>query len=289
MAALSGKYGAVDSHTGVRNWSIGVQSNAPSYRASNTNLGTGRVKGVEDWSGSFEQITSFPALFPGDTFTFKGFCGAADGSSTGTGVTWSGLAIVSEVAITWDWRSNEIMSSTTTFESKGALTITPADDNVSDTSVPDLSSICGIKVEFYNVTPAWVTWDNIARVDLRLRSENPTFVNSSTISGSDCYVSRTQGPLDFDLDILEDNTEFSDPSTSFPGDIGTDSQIRIYTNATEFWALKWCHLDAVSDLNVNIETGEVISRTMNFKKNGYVGGVEGHIINPTPTTKWGTT
>tara|TARA_B100000749_G_scaffold269534_1_gene248429 strand:+ start:7412 stop:8287 length:876 start_codon:yes stop_codon:yes gene_type:complete len=289
MAAISGKRGAVDGQGTVKNWNIGIQSNLPAYRASNTLLGTGRVRGIQDWSGSFDQITSGPTLFPGETFTFKGFCGPLDPTGVSPrGTIWEGTAIVSEVAITWDWRNNELVSSTISFESAGPLTVLDDQGEIEDLTIPDLESVCGLKVEYYNTADAWVVWPNVASVNLRLRSENPTFSNSSTISAGKCYVSRTQGPLDFDLDIMEDNETLEDQGISIAANVGDDVAVRVYVDATKFWGLTWCKLDAVSDFTVDIETGRVIDRTLNFKMNGFVDGAVGSVYDPIPALKWGT-
>jgi len=290
MAALSGKFGIINGASGVRNWRLSVESNPPMYRASNTKIGTGRLNGQVNWNGSFEHYGLSPLVLPGQEFSFAGYTAPSNDTKGGTGSLYSGIARVSEVSLNWNWRDNEPPSTSVAFQAAGILAENLTGADPTDVSIPEPSSICGLKIQYNHasVGPSAVyTWPNIARATLRFSADNPIFSNSSTISGGFCYVDSVQGPLDFDLTIVEDNQSMHDvrgAGTAFnPGD---DLRLLLYVDAATFWLLEWAKIDSFSDLTVEIDTGRVIEQTVNLKMNGFYNGVEGQIVHPNTSILW---
>lgn len=275
----------------LRDWNISKTLNSPSYRASGGRQGTGRVKGFHDWSGSFSQYTLNPKLWPGDSFIFNGYT-APDAYPTMTGTTFSGTARVDEIVLRWNWDNNEIPNCQVNFSGAGPLTQNNGAAQLQDLSVPNPTSICGLKVEF-GASLDEEEWLNISNIEWRIRAENPDYRNSSTIDTGDCYVGRLRGPLDFDLDITEDYNKFQSIAgdrTSADNIFGEDDdlRLRIFIDATNFWLIEWARVDGFSNLSIDVENGTVLRQTVNLKMNGFSGGVMGQIVDPsgTPVTRW---
>jgi len=280
----------------VRNWRVTETRSAPTYRASNTRLGTGRVAGVQDWNGSFEQWGLTPRFWPGDWISFIGYTAPTSSVPGSVGKIYSGDSRVSEVSIRWNWRDNEVPQITTSFEANGGLF--EGTGLFQDTSIPNPPAVCGLKLKYF--LPGfndYQEWLNISSVTWTVRAENPVVVNSSSYDSFSkfCYTERLRGPIDFDLDILEDHNHMGLlflPVTGVIRPIGADVKIKIYVNATEFWAINFARIDGVSDLLVDPETANVIEQTVNLKMQGFTGafnsGVaqEGNITDPKFLLRW---
>lgn len=311
MVAVTGAFGQVaaaivpvtttGNQSTVRNWNLSLETTPPTYRASNTKLGTGRVPGRFDWSGTFEQFSLVPdvILWPGKEIDIQLYTAPDSGIDLTAGTVYTGRAIISEVALTWNWRDEEIPLTTISFQAAGSLTETPTIVPAVDVVVPDPVSICGLRIEFENINaiPVFETWANVARAELRFTADNPEVNNSSNIIAGKCFVDRTRGPLDFSLALLEDNHTISNLGTAAaPADaitIQANARIRLYTDATKFWLLEWAHVMSVTGLTVDIESGRVIEQTVNLGMQGFREDVlgtppqiDGQIVNPDGTVLW---
>lgn len=332
MGAYSGKFGyvALDVQGGVQtastvqNWNVSLVSNPPFYRASNTRLGTGRVNGINDWTGSFNQYgvwaplanggASGRNLFPGDRFVFQGFTNPDPTNPlyNQSGRTYTGSAIVSEVNLRWNWRDNEIPMQTVSFEGDGPLEEAPqpfanpivgTNPALPDLSIPNPQSVCGLKIA-YSIpslqAPIFVDWFDVASASLTLRTENIPYINSSTVDNFGvCFVRRTPGPLDFDCDILEDNNSMNHETTGvLPVNqprftVGDDLILNLYVDPIRFWQLRFVKVSGISDLTVNIETGDIIDQTVNLQMNGFLNisgtPTAGFISDPSAAVVWPNT
>ena len=313
MAEHSGSFGVVDlqgisvpwyavslvPEGNMRNWRITETQSSPTYRASNTRLGTGRVAGVQDWSGSFEQWGLVPRFWPGDWINLIGYTAPNSGVRNSVGVTYTGGARVSEVSIRYNWRDNEVPQITTSFEANGGLF--EGAGSYQDISVPSPPSVCSLKAEYrLSGSDNFQEWINISSITWTIRAENPVVVNSSSYSALTglCHTERLRGPIDFDLDILEDNNTAGLlylPATGAARPICADMQIKLFTTSSLFWAINFVKNDGVSDLVVDPETSNVIEQTVNLKMQGFSKAFNvaaptipqvGSIIDPLTNTRW---
>lgn len=281
MGAHSGKFGVVNGQSTVRNWTINEVQEAKAYVASNTKGGTGRIKGVHDWSGSFGAYGGQPAAMPGETLAFAGYTAPNDNTVGSDGQRYSGSAIVDSVAITLNWATGDILSYVLNFSGNGALT---KDTGLySDATTPDVPPIVLGRVDWLTGTgpDVWTEWENIAQAVLTITAANQAYVNSSSVVSGIAWRQRLAGIIDFTLAITEQETL----RASLPS-IGTSEAIRLYINATEFYELRNANLLDFSGITVDRETGAITQRTVNFGMDGWSAGVEGEIILPDLSTFW---
>ena len=274
MGAFSGKFGTVNTVPAVRQWQISDTITLPEYVASNTLRGKGRKSGISDWSGSYQAYGGQPAVMPGTSFSFAGYTAPENETLAGTGVVKSGTAVVSSVAIVWDFAANNVISHTVNFEGNSALSSNPAGSPYDDAADP--------VVYTPGECPAIVDEDtdevtHVTTATLTISSSNPSYANSSTSQGQ----RRKSGIIDFTLSITrEDSTFFYSK--------GADVELNLYVTPTLFWVLKWAKVQDYTNFVINPETGAIISHTMNFAMNGFkVGTGPGNIILPDTNLYWG--
>jgi hypothetical protein len=282
MGVHSGLFGVVNGRNTVRQWSIEDTQAAQKYVASNTKAGSGRRRGVRDWTGSFQQYGHTPIVMPGYTFAFQGFTAPDNDQQAGTGTIYSGTAMVTQVVVTWNWGSGEIINIQTDFG--GHLTLTRSDGQaaLSDLTTPVVPQICGTQIRVISVkddTPADVEgslgdasdsgaggedqWPNLETATLTITSDVKTYVNSST----GCWTGRTRGPIDFTLAVVEQETK---RSGGIHNAIQIEESLELKCFVTEdlYWHLKWAHIEGFTGISVNPETGDIISRTVNMGMDG---------------------
>lgn len=282
MSAHSGKFGIVNGHNTVRNWSISEVQEAKEYFASNTDGGAGRKPGVYDWTGSFGAYGGQPSLFPGDTFEFGGYTAPDDDVEGSIGQRYVGSAIVDSLAITWNWNAAELIAYVISFSGNGAL--------VKDTGIyTDVASIDAppiqlAKIEFDLALPlTFVEWTDIDNATLTISADNQAYVDSSSIVAGKLWRKRLKGNIDFTASLVENKTLRATPNPQ----VGDNFELKMFVNATEFWALKWVHVLDASGITVDREAGTVIQKTNNFAMNGWNPTV-GYIKHPDLSSKWPT-
>lgn len=274
MTILSGKFGVVNSYSTVRNWSINDVVSPQRFIGSNTKRGTGRRKGVRSWTGSFSAYGAVPTALPGSSFTFTGYTGPTNGIS-GAGVTYSGTAFVDSVAVTWNWGSGSILSHVVNFS--GHLALTKGSASTTDVTDPDVPVVCGAKITYNEVIETVdtdVEWQNLVQATLTMSTPSIPYVNSSTIASGVCWTGRTGGILDWTLAVTEQNED-----RLAILEIGEMLDLKLWADDTDYYRLKWGMVEGYSGLNVDRETGAIISRTVNLGMNGY-NGTEGQVTLP---------
>jgi hypothetical protein len=281
MGTHSGKFGAANGISTLRNWVINELSQPKQFAASNTRGAHGRRAGIKDWNGSYGAYGGSPLILPGETFSFEGYTAPDDDVEGSTGAVYSGDAVIESVAITWDWRGSNIISHTANFSGAGPLTETT--DIITDISDPDAPPITGARIEFDGIGSEGSGSGSgselcVATATLTLSAPSQTFVNSCTGG----YTGRRSGNLDWTLSIVMDENRRSE----IPFDIGDDIALRLFIDADRFWRLKWGHVRDFSGLTVDRETGTIISQTCNIDMNGFLGGAIGEIISPDAVQWW---
>lgn len=281
MPAHSGKFAVLNGQTTVRNWNVNELNESKPYVASNTKGGTGRVVGVRDWNGSFGAYGGQPSLFPGDAFSFSGFLAADDDTEAGTGQVLTGTAIIDSIAITWNWATAEIISYVANFSGNGALVSSIA--NLSDATQPVVPILALAKVDRWigPLDTDFEEWTEVEQVVLTISAANQSYVNSGSVVAGVLWRQRLAGIIDFTLALTEHKTL----RAALP-DLSDDERLKLFISASEFWELKWCHIDNFSGIVADRETGAIIKRTNNMSMNGFDGVITGFIKHPDLTTKW---
>lgn len=269
-----GKFGVVNGRSAIQNWSINHTSFPAVTKPSNLRNGTMRRKGVQDWNGSFTQVHGKPDLFPGESFTFQGYTSSDTDVYDTNGEVYSGTAFIDSMNMVWSW-ANGTPAILTTFNFSGSGALTSSNTKYTDTSTEMTPSICDLKIEQADVD-VFSAIANVTNITWNVTAENVGRANSST----SCWVERKAGNIDWTLAVTEEET---DQLLA----IGDNFQLKLYVNATEFWLLKWGHLESYTDLTVDVESGDIISKVINFSMEGHDGttGV-GTIKDPDDTAQW---
>jgi hypothetical protein len=252
MGVIGGAAGMVNGATGIQNWSISSSENLNAIVASNTGGGTVRIAGPGDWSGRYNAVGGLPASLPGAALSFVGSIEGTKGVA--------GTAIVTQCVIRWDWTTGDAIKHEVSFDSNGALAYGAA--VATDSSVIDPLPTWSGKLEYATpvAVPSFSEASEVRTATLTLRCANPAYVNSGTSQGT----RRLKGPRDFDLSVDVHTDE--DIAGAF-ADVGETLHIRLYTDSTDYWDLKWAVFGEHSNIEVNVETHEVVGLTMNSSMN----------------------
>lgn len=270
----SGKYGYVNNQHAVRNWQASRTTSPQKYVNSQTLGGPGRLPGIKDWSGSFGCYGATPLVMPGQLFTFTGFTSPDSAPPTGVGDAWAGPAIVDSMQIDWNWESGAILAHQISFSSVGAGLVVNGSANYVDSGVATLQTTIGLQaVNATSNSP--VTIANVTQGSLQISAENQAYVNSSTFP----YTGRRPGNIDATMSLT---IQDSNP-TQMAADITDDLIVQLQVTGGEsptYWLLQWMHYKDFSNLNVDRESGAIISFQANFELNLVSGGDIGCIMLP---------
>ncbi len=272
MGVFTGELGTINGVPAVRNWSIDEVTAPKTIVSSATRSGTQRTPGIHSWSGQFGIFGVKPAYMPGDTFAFVGYKAPATGVRNTAGQQSSGNVIVDSIAMTWNWGTNDPLSTVVTFSGDGALTHASG-AAVIDATVDNQPTPCGTVINV-NAAPL----PDVITATLTLTKSNKAIVSSSTA----CGTARKKGPaIDWTLAI----TQYNEAGIA-PVALKSDSIITLPANATEVWDLKWAHLESITGVSVSPETADPIQQTINFAMNGFVANALGWIKRPGAISYW---
>lgn len=285
----SGRFGLVNGLSRVSNWQVNDSKNADAYQSSNTAAGTARGGGVRDWNGSFSGQGGSPPVMPNQEFLFEGYTEPDNGVLGGDGLVYTGQAIVSQVAITWNWTNNQLLRWSANFAGKPGLTFARATPTVDTSALAD-EFACGTYFE-YGVDDAVVDIEipALTSATLTITANLAPASNSSTRSGGECFIDRTPGNIDWNLSM---NQEDRDRGVSGYPDLGQDVGLKLYTKAdlSEFWALNFGRKLSYTNLTVDTQSNNQISRTLNYAMQARLPstGALGNITLPGETVPyWG--
>lgn len=276
----SGKYGAVNGFSTVKNWTVSDTQDTKAYGASNTQSGKGRNNGVNSWAGSFDCYGGIPLVMPGQKFVFGGYTAPTTGVAGTTGTAYGGNAICDSMTLTYNWESGDIIQHSVAFSGDGPLGLSLA--TYTDVTAPDNPRVCGTKCYIVAVGGD-EEWLNIKTATLTITAANVNVVNSS----SACWTNKEAGPIDFTLALVEQNIARGS-AVNMPQK-GDDLILKLttpYSGDDMFWLFTWCKLKEFSGINVNIETGVIVERTANLEMNGFNLGSVGSIIMPGAVQYW---
>lgn len=279
MVAHGGKYAVVNNFDTLRGWTIVDNAPAKPYAASNTGGGHGRRKGIRVWTGQVQCYGAVPVVMPGETFAFQGYGSPTTDVEGADGYVYSGNAIVDQVAIVWNFATQEPLGYTLGFSGDLALTIASAAPP-EDVSIPNPPQVCDTKL-LWGATEL-LDW---TQATLTIRAGNTAFVNSSTCIAGVVWTGRRPGNIDWTVSI---NQECDERGVATAPAIGAEAILKMYTSATEFWQLKWGQIEGYGSLAWNRETAAIAARTIGIGMQGSDGATLGNIILPDTTLWWGT-
>jgi len=288
MSVHSGKFGVVNGVSTVRNWTLEQVSASQAFVASNTRGGTGRRKGVKDWTGSYSCYGSTPPAMPGELFNFEGYTAPEDDQWGSDGLTYYGQALVTQVALNLNFESSEIWNFQTSFGGDGALA--RKSDVIADATDPRAYSPLDSKIVILDPDRSVLGSGSlsasageescITSAALTLSVPDNTYVNSCTTP----WTGRRAGPLDWTGTL---NSQHIDPD-DLGFEIGDDVILQLWVDDVNYWEFKWVHIKDFTGLTIDRETGAILSMGIAIEMNGFVDGLgDGHIKLPgTPGTPW---
>lgn len=282
----SGKFGIVQvgsplaAATPMFNWTL-IDDMAPEvYYASNTRGGAQRQAGVEDFQGSFNLYSGFPIvgalpILPGTKLSVELFTAPDTGIYGNPGTIYFGNIIVDSVSIAWQWQPTASLVTTVNFSAISCLQTKTG--VIDDLSLLTPAKMCGLPLEYsIDDGQAWLPWDNVVNLSLNLTVGNQPIVNSSTA----CCTNRNAGNVDWGIVATEQEC-----SEQFPK--GTeDLRVKLYDTATTFWDIKWGFVRGYTNLTVNRQTGQIITRDLNIDMNAISGQEIGVITMPNTLIYW---
>jgi hypothetical protein len=272
MGVFTGELGAVNGVPAVRNWQISETTSPKTVVSSATRSGTQRTPGIHAWSGSYSIYGVKSSVMPGETVAFVGYRAPTTGVRNTAGIRSTGNIIIDSLVMTWNWGTNEGLSSVVNFSGDGALSHASG-AAVLDATTDNVPTPCNTFINL-NATPL----PDVVTATLTLTNANKAIVSSSTA----CGTARKKGPaIDFTLAISQYNEAGIAPIA-----LKADGIITLPANGTEVWDLKWCHLESITGITVSPETADPIQQTMNFSMNGFLAGALGWIKRPGAVAYW---
>ena len=194
--------------------------------------------------------SGLPPIKPFELFAFKGYTAPDDEVYGSDGVTVEGNVFAQNIVVNMNWEGNEDVNCSVDFLFDQGFTI--GTGFYEDKGPPLAASICPCKIEFGD-QGSEVEIENITTATLTFTIDMLEYINSST----NCNTGRKAGPIDWTLDItVQKNTR------QIP--IQSDERLKVWINATQYFVLEFGHLASYTTLDQNIETGEIITQTMNW-------------------------
>ena len=71
-----------------------------------------------------------------------------------------------------------------------------------------------------------------------------------------------------------------------PVTLRSDSIIELPVTGANVWSLKWGHLESITGVVIDVETGALTQETLNFSMNANVAGAIGWIRKPGAAVDW---
>lgn len=275
MGVHSGRFAVVDSQSTVENWSINIQSTPQPYIASNTRGGTGRIMGVQDWNGNFQQKGGVPTKMPGDSLSFKGYTAPETDVVDTDGPVYEGDAIVDQVQLTWNWETGEPIMTVINFSGDGEVEETT--DTLQDTTDPNVPGPRGLRITL-GPDESGSDSDDLctSQAQLIITAANQPYVNACT----DNWTRRKPGPIDWTGTL----TLHNDSGLDLPFEIGDDVELWWYVTETTYWITKWAHVVSFTGITAD-RAGPIIGMTVNLGMNGFNPDV-GQIRLPGAGSDW---
>ncbi len=290
---ISGDFGSVAGISSVLDFSISENRETKTYKASNTAGATGRTKGIFGFSGTYSALGAIPQLMPRDKVVGQQFfLGPDDGVYNATsmlGTVYVGDIIINQVAINWNWETQDPITHTVSFSGEGALNRTYGAAFIPDTTAVNVNDVCPTKVEIADDIPtAFYELEDLTTAVLTFTAANQEYANSNT----NCAKKTIPGGIDFTLGMSRQETKQQvnqqNPTFELEIESGIDYQIRMYTDATEFWLLKWAIMKDHTNIRGDIQgsPSAPVGFDKSFEMQAFNSGVIGQIVFPDTNIWW---
>lgn len=215
-----------------------------------TKGGRQRLKGVEDWNGTWNEYGVVPAFYPGEEVVFYGSQQGSKG--------WQGSALVTQVVINLPVGTKGPPTVEGTFRGVGELNLSstetvdlPADP----TSIDPTPQTC-VKLSTLSNSPDYgLIQSGTNDITITLSIEDQAF--------HDCSSSGFMDALEGLWDANVTYSRYVEDTDSLPTE-GQGYHVRVPTNAagTEYWQFEYMRVGAMSDIMFNRETGELLNVTI---------------------------
>lgn len=274
--AISGIGGCVNGKGGIRRWSVNYSGGVQEYASSGTKGSKAQIKGIKDWSGSYDAYGHTPLVMPGDEFDFEG-AGAEGALAPGA----SGPARCEEVTITVDIEGGTIISHVVTFSGNGelsraAITGTPGTDVLE----PGVGG--KVMIGAAAAAPSYAAVVDVRTVTITLRRETHPYASSDTGGWQERVVGNLGGEVSYTL--------YLDDFSTLPTE-GDMKAVKVYVNETEFWEIIALMVASVGPLEIDRESGVPIGATVNLTFSGMyttttLNDTQGKIDKPGVSNWW---
>lgn len=240
----------------------------PSFRSANithdpqlielvhaaTKGGRQRLKGVEDWNGTWNEFGFAPTWYPGDEIVF---IGSIDGTAT-AGKAWTGTALVTQVVITIPVNQKGPPTVEGTF--RGVAELDKSDDTaVTLPSNPDSivtvpNNLC-VQLASLSGSPSYSAQSGTNEITITLSIEDQEFHHC----GSSGFMDALEGLWDANVTY----SRFVDDLSTLPEEgLGYHVRVPIDATASEYWQFEYMRVGALSDIMLDRESGSLLNVTI---------------------------
>lgn len=282
--AVSGLYGVVDGQKGISRWNLTKSIQNGSYVASNTKQATVRMRGIEDANGGWTSQSVVPLAMPGQRLSAV-FDAGVNIAIPSQHWLYSGNVILAQLQVNWDWTMNKPITYNYTWAADGPIV------QSSGAALADTSEEVG-KSSFDNFIYVGDSMGSGssggAGTKLCARTATLTITSKLVQNADSCTegtYQRLAGPLDWtlalnfagnDLDGFWQNGDTLGDIVALRADVDSVND--------SHWFLKWGRVGDLSNLQVDVESGEIISATANLAMSAYDDDdVLGQITIPSET------
>lgn len=262
MGVHGGRFGVVNNVPAMINWSIEDDSDTKEVINSQTYAMPSQLPGINHWSGSIEQNGANPVagLMPGTIFAFQGYTNPDNDTAGGTGSIYSGNIMVERMTLALNWETGDVEKISYEFQGALGLTLQTGQTALTDVTTPNYYGTKQLpqpKIAVASGTGApgsLTNWPYVTQLSLTLSNEIQPVVNASTGGLTD----RKAGPWKLEVSATEQEILRS----LFDKDNVLHLQIYTKPDASQFWDIKWLHVKNFTGIQVNRETGAIISRNV---------------------------
>lgn len=271
MGYHSGKFAVINNVPAMISWGIEDDSDTKEAVNSQTYSMPIQLPGVNHWSGSIEQNGANPVagLMPGSVFAFQGYTAPDNDTAGGTGSIYSGNIMVERMTMALNWETGEIEKLSYEFQGVLGLTFATGQAALTDISTPTYYGTKSlpkpkIAVQVGTGAPgALADWPYVTQLSLTISNEIQSVVNASTGGNTD----RKAGPWKLEVSATEQEIL----RALFDKDNKLHLQIFTKPDASQYWDIKWLHVKSLTGIQMNRETGAIISRNVGLPFSAYDG------------------
>lgn len=265
MGYHSGKFGVVNNVPAMISWNISDDEDLKEYINSQTRGMAGQLPGISNWTGSIEQngVNPVAGLMPGSLFAFQGYTAPDNDTAGGSGTILSGNIMVERMSMAWNWAGGDIEKTSYEFQGSGPLAVNSGQPAISDTSTPTYYGSKQLPQPTIQVngTGGFINWPYITQLTITLSNEIQPVVNAST--GGNTV--RVAGPWKLEISASEQEVLRS----LFQKENILEIKVPVDPTFINFWDIKFGVVKNFTNIEVNRETGAIISRSVQIIHSAY--------------------